>query len=131
MKTCQTETNLSPTGDAFRLSTPMVNEIIRRDVEGSVTGIDVVPADKNRSHFAKIIVFGDKDAELAAQIVSDHALAALVPELVEALEALRSTLRPVLRDHEVRGNVDRTEGYVLVAVNQIDAALARVEALKQ
>lgn len=47
--------------------------------------------------------------------------------LIEALEVLRSTLRPVLRDHEVRGNVDRTEGHVLVALNQIDAALAATQ----
>lgn len=49
-------------------------------------------------------------------------------EMVAALEELRSTLTPVLRDHEVRGNADRTEGYVLVAVNRIDAALAMARA---
>jgi len=52
-------------------------------------------------------------------------------QLVAALEQMRSTLTPILRDHEVRGNWDRTEGYVLVAVNQIDAALSRVRAQGQ
>ena len=59
----------------------------------------------------------------AAQIVADHKSAKSQALLVEALEIFRSTLTPILRDHAVRGNADRTEGYVLVAVNQIDAAL--------
>jgi hypothetical protein len=61
--------------------------------------------------------------EDARQIVADHKAAESQALLVEALEVLRSTLTPILRDHTVRGNVDRTEGYVLVAVNQINAAL--------
>jgi hypothetical protein len=89
------------------------------------------------------------DVQIAAQIVTDHKAAiheggpraylyselqhALKSQalLVEALEVLRSTLTPILRDHAVRGNVDRTEGYVLVVVNQIDAALKAASGLTE
>jgi hypothetical protein len=105
----------------------------------------------NQGHF-EVAASGnsaEQNSALAAQIVTDRNAAIheggprayLYSELqhvlksqallVEALEILRSTLTPVLRDHAVRRSVDRAEGYVLVAVNQIDAALKAASGLTE
>ena len=63
----------------------------------------------------------EANAALIVRAVNNH------DALVQELEALRSTLLPVLRDHEVRDNKDRTASFVQYALDRIDAALAAAQ----
>lgn len=60
-------------------------------------------------------------------IEAKHELREQKQALIQALEAIRSTLLPVLRDHEVRDNKERTASFVQYALDQIDAAFAAAQ----
>lgn len=122
--------NLTPYDEPGHYTVKLCDGCLRqRESEAAARSMPDTEGEWRISTYDESVILATSDARvvarcgstaIAAQIVADHNSRAL---LVEALEILRSTLTPVLRDHAVRGNVDRTEGYVLVAVNQIDAAL--------
>lgn len=108
-------------GGEWRLSEPMVNRAIADGIRGgaNITAIDVYYPEK-RKHYGQIVVF--ESPEIAAQIVSDHRAAALVPKLVAALEAARRQICAVTWEGT---KPQKRQAETLVA--QIDEALALVK----